>query len=423
MAAMSARVSDQGLPSGKDAPVEASSRADLRHRLNTATNGYDAPLAAVDMGAWDANADDLVGRAAGVPIRVASKSVRCRDLLRDVLARDGFAGVLALTLPEALWLVGTDVADDVVVGYPTADRAAIFRLAHDDRLASGVTIMVDDVSQLDLVDAVSPPGQRETIRVCLELDCSWRPFWGRVRVGALRSPLHSPSDLARMARTVVDRPGFRLVGVMAYESQVAGVPDDPPGRRWFGRAIRQMQRWSLRELRGRRAAAVAAVRDVADLLFVNGGGTGSVDRTAAEDAITEVAAGSGLFAPRLFDGYARFASQPSAFFALPVVRRPGPGVVTVLGGGYIASGAAGEDRLPVPWLPEGLRLDRAEGAGEAQTPLLGAAADVLAIGDLVWFRHAKAGELCERFDALHLVRGERRVGRATTYRGEGKAFL
>ena len=414
---------DSGEPSAHASPAGGSSRADLRHRLDAATNGYDAPLAAVDMGAWDANARDLVWRAAGVPIRVASKSVRCRDLLREALGRPGFAGVLALTLPEALWLVGTEVTDDVVVGYPTADRTAIYRLAHDERLASSVTITVDDVAQLDLIDAVSPPHQRQTIRVCIELDCSWRPAGGRMRVGALRSPLHSPEALTRLAQAVTDRPGFRLVGILAYEAQVAGVPDDPPGRRWYGRAVRQMQRWSMRELHERRAAAVSAVREVADLEFVNGGGTGSVDRTAADEAVTEVAAGSGLFAPRLFDGYRALDSQPAAFFALPVVRRPGPGVVTVLGGGYVASGPAGEDRLPTPWLPEGLRLDPAEGAGEAQTPLLGAAADGLAIGDRVWFRHAKAGELCERFDSLHLVRGERRVGVATTYRGEGKSFL
>ncbi|MGH8823998.1 MAG: amino acid deaminase/aldolase [Jiangellaceae bacterium] len=410
------------------APVVASaranaSRADLRHRLDTATKGYEPPLAVVEMDAWDANAADLVRRAAGVPIRVATKSVRCRDLLRDVLARDGFSGVLALTLSEALWLVSTDVVDDALVGYPTADRTALHRLTHDERLSSRVTIMVDDPAQLDLVDAVSPPNRRATVRVCLELDCSWQPFGGRVRIGARRSPLHSPAALARLARTVVDRPGYRLVGVMAYEAQVAGVQDVPGGRRIYGWAVRRMKRWSMRELRQRRAAAVAAVRDVADLEFVNAGGTGSVHLSAAEDAVTEVAAGSGLLSPRLFDGYTSFDAHPAAFFAMPVVRRPGPGVVTVLGGGYVASGAAGADRLPAPWLPEGLLLDEEEGAGEAQTPLLGAAADTLAIGDRVWFRHAKAGELAEHFEFLHLVRGERHVGTATTYRGEGKSFL
>jgi D-serine deaminase-like pyridoxal phosphate-dependent protein len=98
-------------------------------------------------------------------------------------------------------------------------------------------------------------------------------------------------------------------------------------------------------------------------------------------------------------------------------------VATVLGGGYPASGPAGRDRLPRPVVPPGLRLDRQEGTGEVQTPLLGPAAAALRIGERVWMRHAKAGELCERFDVLHLVRGDRRVATVPTYRGEGRTFL
>src|SRR5690606_35978811 len=167
----------------------------------------------------------------------------------------------------------------------------------------------------------------------------------------------------------------------------------------------------------------AAVRRHADLEFVNGGGTGSVEKTARDAAVTEIAAGSGLFHPRLFDGYRSFRGRPAALFALPVVRRPGPDVVTVLGGGYPASGPPGADRLPQPYLPAGLRYHPHEGAGEVQTPLIGPAARELRVGDRVWFRHAKAGELCERFDVLHLVAGDRLVGEAPTYRGEGRAFL
>ena len=192
---------------------------------------------------------------------------------------------------------------------------------------------------------------------------------------------------------------------MAYEAQIAGVGDDPAGQPLQALAIRLMQRSSGAELARRRAAIVAAVRAVAPLEFVNGGGTGSIEQTAAEAAVTEIGAGSGLYQPRLFDSYRGFRGQPAALFALPVVRRPGRGVVTALGGGYLASGAANTARLPVPYLPAGLRLDRQEGAGEVQTPLLGAAADRLRIGDRVWFRHAKAGELCERFNELHLIEG------------------
>ncbi|MFE2986452.1 amino acid deaminase/aldolase [Streptomyces sp. NPDC059262] len=397
-------------------------RAADRARYDRATAHLDAPVAIVDLDAFDANADDLVRRAGGKPVRVASKSVRCRALLERVLDRDGFAGIMSFTLAESLWLARSGF-EDVLLAYPSADRAAFAGLAHDPKLAAAVTVMVDDPAQLRLMDDARDGG-REEIRVCLELDTSWQVLGGRVRVGARRSPLRSPAQVADMARSVARRPGFRLVGLMAYEGHVAGVGDAVAGRPVRSRAIRLMQAAARKELAVRRAEVVRAVRTVApDLEFVNGGGTGSVQHTAAERAVTEIAAGSGLFVPRLFDNYTSFTGRPAALFAQPVVRRPGVGVVTVLGGGYPASGAPGADRLPVPYLPEGLRYDAQEGPGEVQTPLLGSPADDLLIGDKVWFRHAKAGELCERFDVLRLVEGDTVTTTVPTYRGEGYTFL
>ncbi|MDH2392637.1 amino acid deaminase/aldolase [Streptomyces sp. HNM0663] len=397
-------------------------RAADRARYDRATAHLDAPLAIVDLEAFDANAGDLVRRAGGKPVRVASKSVRCRALLERVLARDGFAGIMSFTLGESLWLARAGF-EDVLLAYPSADRAGFAELAADPKLAAAVTVMVDDPAQLDLIDRSRGRG-REEIRLCLELDTALLLLGGRLRIGARRSPLREPAELAELARSIARRPGFRLVGLMAYEGHVAGVGDSIAGRPVRSRAVRLMQRAARRELAERRAAVVRAVRAVTPgLEFVNGGGTGSVQHTAAEDVVTEVAAGSGLYMPRLFDDYTSFTGRPAALFAQPVVRRPGVGAVTVLGGGYPASGAPGADRLPVPYLPEGLRYDPREGAGEVQTPLLGAPADDLLVGDRVWFRHAKAGELCERFDALHLVEGEGVVGAAPTYRGEGRTFL
>lgn len=393
-------------------------------RLDRATADLDPPLAVVDLDALDANAADMARRAGGKPIRVASKSVRCRSVLRRVLARPEYSGVLAYTLPEALWLAtGEDpVSTDVVVAYPSADRGALRRLAGDDEAAARVAVMVDSVEHLDLIDAVVPPAQRTPIRVCLDIDASLRAAGGRVHVGVRRSPVHEPAEAAALARAVAGRPGFTLVGLMAYEAQIAGVQDAPAGRRVRGLAVRGMQAASTRELAGRRAAVVAAVSGVAPLEFVNGGGTGSLERTSAEDAVTEVAAGSGLYCPTLFDGYRAFRSRPATFFALPVTRRPAPDVVTVAGGGWAASGPAGPDRLPLPVHPAGLRMLGTEGAGEVQTPLRGDAAAALAVGDRVWFRHAKAGELCEHVDALHAVSGDAVTDAFPTYRGEGKAF-
>ncbi|MEV4613601.1 amino acid deaminase/aldolase [Kitasatospora sp. NPDC049258] len=398
------------------APGTAGDRA----RYDRATAHLDAPLAMVDLAAFDANAADLVRRAAGKPIRVASKSVRCRALLERVLAMDGFAGIMSFTLAESIWLARSGF-EDILLAYPSADRAGYAELTADPKLARAISVLIDDPAQLDLIDRAREGD--EQVRVCLELDTSLHLLGGRIRVGARRAPMRTPEELGAFAELVHTRPGFQVVGLMAYEGHIAGVGDRIAGRPVRSRAIRLMQAKARAELVQRRAAVVRRLRQVADLEFVNGGGTGSVESTVAERAVTEVAAGSGLYVPRLFDNYRSFQGRPAALFAQPVVRRPGVGVVTVLGGGYPASGAAGADRSPVPHLPAGLRYDPQEGAGEVQTPLLGSAADDLLIGDRVWFRHAKAGELCERFPELHLVEGDRVTETVPTYRGEGKTFL
>jgi len=390
-------------------------------RLERACADLDAPFALVDLDAFRANADDMARRAAGTPLRLASKSLRCRELQARALDHTGFRGTLAFTLAEALWLSGHGF-EDLVVGYPTTDRGALRTLAsgpHRDH----VTVMVDSPAHLALIDAALGGAGHHPIRVAIDVDAGWAPLGARIRIGAKRSPLRTPEAAAALARRIAEHPGFALDGLMAYEAQIAGVGDRPPGRRARGLVLRAVQAASARELAARRAAVVDAVRAVAPLRWVNGGGTGSLERTGAEPAVTEIAAGSGLYGPTLFDAYRAFRPRPAALFALPVSRKPTAAIATVLGGGYHASGAAGADRLPRPHLPAGLRLDPAEGAGEVQTPLLGAPARDLSVGDRVYFRHAKAGELCERFDRLQLVEGDRVTATVPTYRGEGQCFL
>jgi len=388
--------------------------------LSQATADLETPLGAISVEALAANAFDLRDRADGMPIRVASKSVRVRGVLDAVLALPGFRGVLAYTLPEALWLARGDTRyDDVVLGYPTVDRAAIAALGADQELAARVTLMIDDLAQLDLIDDVVAPGQRATIRLALELDAGYRSaLLGHV--GVRRSPIRTAEAARALAAAVVQRPGFRLVGMMGYEAQIAGVVNAGTGR---GTVIRRMQRASAAELADRRTAAVVAVREVAELEFVNGGGTGSIETTRADPSVTEVAAGSGLFGPHLFDGYVQFTPAPAAAFALSVVRRPTPEIATLLGGGWIASGPTGRDRQPQLAWPAGLTLLPREASGEVQTPVTGAAARDLAIGDRVWLRHTKAGELSEHLNVFALVANGAVVGELPSYRGEGKAFL
>ena len=425
-------------------PELAAGRNDGRAPANvwaaadTACADLSTPVAVLDVPALSYNAGSLLRRAAGKPIRVASKSIRNKDVLRAVLAQPGFAGILGFTLAEAVWLA-TDPSDaftDIVLAYPTADAHALRELAASPVACARVTLMVDSAEQLQwLAAALSGISPAAPLRLCLDLDASWRPsLRGRAlgHIGVHRSPLRDGAGAVALALAVRGfrngaEPLFRLVGLMAYEAQVAGLQDSPPSAgKVAGLAksavLQQMQRSSMAEIRHRRANVVAALRNVVDLEFVNGGGTGSLEMTTADTSVTELAAGSGLFGPTLFDGYSRFTPAPAVGFAVPVVRRPAPGIVTVLGGGWIASGPAGADRSPAPVHPAGLSLIGTEGAGEVQTPLRGAAADQLHIGDKVWFRHAKSGEVCEHVAALEMLDGGRRVGTAPTYRGEGKAF-
>jgi D-serine deaminase-like pyridoxal phosphate-dependent protein len=371
--------------------------------LTAATAHLDPPLAALDRAALDANAADLVRRAGGRPVRVAAKSVRCRWVLDRVLATPGFAGVMAYSLREAIWLVRGGVRD-VLLGYPTVDRGALHELGSEDVLLDAITLMVDDVAQLEL----APP----RARVCLDVDASLRI--GRLHLGVRRSPLRTPADAVELAGEA-ERRRLRVVGVMFYEAQIAGLPDSSP-------AVRLVKRRSAADLVHRRSEVVQAVEKAAGALeIVNSGGTGSLEISSADPFVTEVTAGSGLYVPTLFDHYRAFAPRPALFLALPIVRRPAPGIATLYGGGYVASGAAGASRLPSPAL-RGLKLLRGEGAGEVQTPVRGPAAASLAVGGRVWFRPAKAGEPLERFDVVHVVADGAVVESVPTYRGEGRTF-
>jgi D-serine deaminase-like pyridoxal phosphate-dependent protein len=382
--------------------------------------GRRLPAAFVDLEMFDANAAALVRRANGTRVRIATKSVRCVPLLRRVLeAQPLCRGLLCYSGWEAAWLGGQGF-DDLLVAYPLWQDEELRAVA--GRVAAGavVTVMADSAAHVErLAAAASAAGI--VLPVCIDVDLS--SDYPGLHFGVWRSPVRTAAAARALAREIAGRPELRLDGVMGYEAQVAGLQDR--GRpRLRQMAVRALKRLSVRAAAGRRAEVVAALQaDGHRLRFVNGGGTGSVETTRAEACVTEIAAGSALFAPALFDGYDRFRHLPAAAFAIEITRRPRKDVFTCLGGGYVASGAAGRDRLPVPWLPAGARLLPAEGAGEVQTPVLYRGPERLELGDPVLFRHAKAGELCEHFPALLLIQGDAVVGEAATYRGEGQHFL
>ena len=380
-------------------------------RLLDATGRIETPFALVDAPALQANADDLVRRAGGVPIRVASKSVRVRSIIEQALALDGFAGVMSYSLAESNWLVDHGL-DDVLLAYPTASRQGLLDLVADDRRRGAITIMVDSAESLDHIDALIGH-DHPAIRVCIDVDASLK--LGPIHLGVRRSPVHSARQARRLAAAIEQRAGFDLVGLMFYDAQIAGLPDT-------SRAVRLVKQRSAAELLDRRGEVVRAVGEHARLEIVNAGGTGSLEVTGQDPSITELTAGSGLFSPVLFDGYDAFESRPAAYFVLSVVRKPAKDIATLFAGGYIASGPTNKNRQPLPTWPEGLTAIGTEGAGEVQSPVKGRAARSLAIGDRVVMRYAKAGEMCERFDHVAVVDADGAVEVVPTYRGEGKNF-
>lgn len=389
------------------------------------------PLAFVDLDRFDRNVAYVAKtqEKTGKTIRVASKSIRCPDLIQRVFdqGRGAYKGILAFTMEEAGFLSDHGF-DDIVVAYPCVRENDLALFAEKTRKGADICLMTDCRHHLS---AVSRAAQKEGVilNVALDMDMSFRPLGSLLNLGVRRSPVHSPKEAMALAKEAGDLPGIRIKGLMGYEAQIASVNDDFPSHRLpnriKNRIFRAVKKFSVSELTKRRGRVVRALRDLGiPLDFVNGGGSGSLVSTGRDESVTEVTAGSAFFAPGLFRYFHEVSFEPSAFFALQVTRIPKNGIVTCQGGGYIGSGEVNKNRLPWPFLPEGLSYLPMEGAGEVQTPLkLSKNCRPLAIGDPVFFQHAKAGELCERFNRLYLIKDGKKIGTTATYRGLGHAFL
>jgi D-serine deaminase-like pyridoxal phosphate-dependent protein len=389
--------------------------------------GWRLPLALVDLDRFDANVAYVAAtqRNSGKTIRVASKSIRCPALLQRVFAigGDAYKGILAFTVEEAAFLVDNGF-NDILIAYPTLQPSDLELLVKTARKAAQVTLVVDCLEHLRQLARAGRQGG-VTLRACLEIDMAYRPMGRVLHLGVRRSPLRDVRQAAELACAAAGLKGVQITAVMGYEAQIASVNDAIPGRRLKNAVVRKIKQRSMSDIMARRQQIIQVLKEQGCVIdMVNGGGSGSLKATALDRSVTEATAGSAFFAPGLFHHFHDVRFHPAAFFALQVVRVPAPGMVTCQGGGYVASGQTGTDKQPRPVMPPGLQYIGIEGAGEVQTPLrLPADAPPLALGDPVFFQHAKAGELCERFNRLLLIRDGRIVERVPTYRGLGYAFL
>ncbi len=389
------------------------------------------PLMLVDLDVFEANCDRLcaLARAGGKRLRVASKSVRVPELLRRIQQRAGevWGGLMCFAAAEAE-LLFAEGFDDLLIAYPSFQPDDIRRLFALREQGAQVVAMADGPAHLELYErgwrALSAGRQAAKLPICVDVDVSYRPLGRRgPHLGVQRSSIRDLASLRAICEQLQASEQLVLAGVMGYEAQVAGLADRNPFSPLLNLGVRWMQRRSVRDVARRRREIAALLTELGvDGVLFNGGGTGSLQSSAAEPWLTEVTAGSGFLQSQLFDYYGNNRNQPAFCFALPVTRRPQPRIVTCQSGGFIASGSCGPDKAPVPFRPAGLRLLADEGCGEVQTPLRLPPGLELRLGDPVFFRPAKAGEIAEHFDSYLLKRADELCGRVPTYRGMGRRF-
>ena len=381
------------------------------------------PAAILDLDLLNQNLNAIIQRSGNRKIRIASKSIRNVEVLKHIFKFSSqFQGIMCFSVEELIFLSEKGF-DDLLLAYPDLQVNELQKVAELIKQGKNITLMVDIEEHLKALQQVANK-QNIVIPICVDIDMS-STILG-IYFGVYRSSLKSLEDISKfMDVLLATYASLKLVGLMGYEAQIAGVADNEANQYIKNTIVKILKKKSIKKLSKKREEAVKLIEKKLGypLSFVNGGGTGSIESTVQELSITEVTVGSGIYASHLFDNYQSFKHHRAAFFAVQVTRNPSSNIYTANGGGYIASGSTGENKTPQPFLPKGMELFKAEGAGEVQTPFKYAGNDKINLGAPVFFRHAKAGELCERFNELIVVSNGKIIDRYKTYRGEGKCFL
>lgn len=379
------------------------------------------PCAFLHVDSLKENIDAILDMSGDKKIRVASKSIRSVGVLKMIMEHsDRFQGVMCFTAEEAIYLYERGF-DDLLIAYPVWDEPLLRQVCQLVKEGVMITVMIDSVEHINRLASIAEE-EDGTFLVAIDIDLSTN-FPG-LHFGVYRSPLRTVDHVLQLIKAVIKTSNLELDGIMGYEAQIAGVVDNAPKQTVKNRLVRLLKRRSLKEISKKRSEIMKALqKEGVSLRFVNGGGTGSLTTTRNEHHVTEVTAGSGFYNSHLFDKYESLQLTPAAFFATEITRKPEPNMYTCTGGGYVASGAAGIDKLPEIFLPKGAKLTKNEAVGEVQTPVIYEGPIHLAHGDPIIFRHSKSGELCERFHHLYIIEKDKIVGKKTTYRGDGKCFL
>lgn len=395
-------------------------KGEYRHKKGASEMSHqlEHPYAWLDLNALDTNIQFVNRTCKTKPVRIATKSIRSVDVLKYIERNlQKCSGFMTYTAAETLYLIEHGF-NHFLIGYPVMEKQSVKKLLLAVKAGKDITFMVDCEQQLQFLQQLAEEAN-VIVSACIDLNVS--ADYSLLYFGTKRSPITTIEKLQSFLRVFKKYPLIQVVGAMGYDAQIAGVTD------YFdnglkSRLVQQLKIRSQQSVRSFRQHAVSLIKAQWPLKFVNGGGSGSMAYSFVQSDVTEITVGSAFYAPALFDRYTSLQLQPAAGYACRVVRQFSEDTFVLHGGGYMASGAVGKDKQPVFMEKNRFSFSHLEGAGEVQSPIIDKEKR-LQVGDTVMLRHAKAGELCERFQTLHTFRGEDYFGPFKTYRGDGQCFL
>ncbi len=379
------------------------------NKLKEELKGRKFPLAFLVEENFNHNVEFFARESGDKLIRVATKSIRSLEVLKLLREKLGakFNGLMCYSASEALWLL-EEGFKNILIAYPVVNKNEIQEVINHPN-SDEVYFMVDSKEHVDILS-----NTQKEINICIDIDLSMK--LPGLNFGVYRSSIKNLNDFKDLFSYCEKVEKLSVKAVMGYEAQIAGVRDVSSS---FieNLVVPVLKKKSIKKLKKIRAEIITWLNEKkVKLDFVNAGGTGSIDSSVEEEFVTEITIGSGFYAPGLFDGYKNLKLKPSLFFALEVTRNPEPGIYTLYGGGYVASGSIGLEKVPKP-IDLNVKLVSTEMCGEVQTPFK--SSYEYKLGDPVIFRHAKAGELLEHFNSFWIR--EKNI-EYKTYRGMNKKF-
>ncbi len=359
------------------------------------------PFAWLDFDALDKNIQIIQDACGRKPIRLATKSIRSVEVLRYIQQKlPNVVGFMTFTAAETVFLLQQQF-DDLLLGYPVMEEAAIRQLLYFVQEGKTVTFMVDRQEHIELLSKL---GNEVGVRVPVCIDINVSNDFKLLYFGTKRSSLYSLETLTPFLQATKNSPSIEVVGAMGYEAQIAGV-GNRPANVIKGRVIEVMQSQAKKQVTQFRRLAIAHIKAYFPTLrFVNGGGSGSMTYTTKQKEVTEITVGSAFYAPALFDQFTHLRLEKAAGFALRVTRQPEKNIVVCHGGGYTASGAIGSDRLPVFYEPAKFAYLSLEGAGEVQTPIKVKGKNIQ-IGDTIYLDMQRLGSFVSDFHYYMVYEG------------------